>query len=127
MLLLRDNCGLNSLCKDRYIKLTRLGTHRILIHYARQMQCLYYNVLMNEVGMESWEEYTEQDREEVQALIDKIVELCRSSIPRPPHDVSSVGSSSTTTLAAGALCGVACLNGGIGWFAPIACRQDALV
>uniref|UniRef100_I1P2E9 Uncharacterized protein n=1 Tax=Oryza glaberrima TaxID=4538 RepID=I1P2E9_ORYGL len=87
MLLLRDNCGLNSLCEDRYIKLTRLGAHRILIHYARLMQCLYYNILINEVGMKSWEEYTEQDREEVRALIDNIVELCRSSIPRSPHDV----------------------------------------
>ncbi|EEC73641.1 hypothetical protein OsI_08157 [Oryza sativa Indica Group] len=82
MLFLRDNCGLNSLCEDRYIKLTRLGTHRILIHYARLMQCLYYNILMNEVGMKSWEEYTEKDREKVRALIDNIVELCRSSIPR---------------------------------------------
>uniref|UniRef100_A0A0E0GA03 Uncharacterized protein n=1 Tax=Oryza nivara TaxID=4536 RepID=A0A0E0GA03_ORYNI len=87
MLFLRDNCGLNSLCEDRYIKLTRLGTHRILIHYARLMQCLYYNILMNEVGMKSWEEYTEKDREKVRALIDNIVELCRSSIPRSPHDV----------------------------------------
>uniref|UniRef100_A0A0D3F7W1 Uncharacterized protein n=1 Tax=Oryza barthii TaxID=65489 RepID=A0A0D3F7W1_9ORYZ len=114
MLLLRDNCGLNSLCEDRYIKLTRLGAHRILIHYARLMQCLYYNILINEVGMKSWEEYTEQDREEVRALIDNIVELCRSRRTTwfaNVDDVSSVGSSSTTTLAAGAPCGVAFLNG----------------